>query len=112
MGRGLAMSSSRPFRAFVSYCHADKVIAAHLQRKLESYRLPRRLAGELTPLPGQAPGRLGPIFRDREDLSAATDLSAAVREAIGASSALVVVASPEAARSHWVELEIALFREL
>jgi hypothetical protein len=106
------MSSTRPFRAFVSYCHSDKAFAARLQRRLESYRLPRRLAGQLPPLPGQAPGRIGPIFRDREDLSAATDLSAAVRDAIAASSALVVVASPAAAASHWVEREIELFREL
>jgi hypothetical protein len=106
------MDSVRPFRAFVSYCHKDKAFAAWLQRRLESYRLPRRLADKVAPLPGQAPGRIGPVFRDREDLSAATDLSAAVREAIAASSALVVVASPDAARSQWVEREIELFREL
>ncbi|HET9639953.1 MAG TPA: toll/interleukin-1 receptor domain-containing protein [Allosphingosinicella sp.] len=106
------MDSVRPFRAFVSYCHADKVFAAWLQRRLEAYRLPRRLADQVTPLPGQAPGRIGPVFRDREDLSAATDLSAAVREAIAASSALVLVASPDAARSQWVAREVALFREL
>ncbi|MCW3845694.1 toll/interleukin-1 receptor domain-containing protein [Sphingomonas sp. LB-2] len=106
------MISTRPFRAFVSYCHADAAFAARLQRKLESYRLPRRLADRVAPLPGQAAGRIGPIFRDREDLSAAADLSEAVREAIALSSALVVVASPDAARSLWVEREIALFREL
>ncbi len=80
------MSSTRPFRAFVSYCHKDKAFAAWLQRKLEGYRLPKRLADQVTPLPGQAPGRIGPVFRDREDLSAATDQSAAVREAIAASA--------------------------
>ncbi len=110
-GGGLAMIPARPFRAFVSYCHADAAFAARLQRKLESYRLPRRLAGRVAPLPGQAPGRIGPVFRDREDLSAAADLSEAVREAIALSSALVVVASPDAARSQWVEREITLFRE-
>jgi hypothetical protein len=106
------MDSVRPYRAFVSYCHKDKVFAAWLQRKLEAYRLPRRLADRVTPLPGQAPGRIGPVFRDREDLSAGTDLSAAVRGAIAASSALVVIASPEAAGSLWVTREIELFREL
>lgn len=106
------MSSIRPFRAFVSYCHADKAFAAWLQRRLEGYRLPRRLADQVEPLPGQAQGRIGPIFRDREDLSAATDLSAAVREAIAVSSALVVVASPDAAKSQWVAREIELFRDL
>ncbi|HEU0098878.1 MAG TPA: toll/interleukin-1 receptor domain-containing protein [Allosphingosinicella sp.] len=106
------MKSDRPFRAFVSYSHADSAFAGRLQRRLEAYRLPRRLAGEVVPLPGQAPGRIGPVFRDRADLSAATDLSAAVREAIAASSALVVVASPDAAESQWVAREIALFREI
>ncbi|HEX8064344.1 MAG TPA: toll/interleukin-1 receptor domain-containing protein [Allosphingosinicella sp.] len=106
------MSSSRPFRAFVSYSHADAAFAARLQRKLEGYRLPRRLAGQVQPLAGQAQGRIGPVFRDRADLPAAGDLSTAVREGIAASSALVVVASPDAARSRWVAREIALFREL
>lgn len=106
------MTSASPFRAFVSYCHADAAFAARLQRRLEAYRIPRRLAGRVTAMAGQAAGRLGPIFRDRADLSAAQDLSAAVREAIARSSALVVVASPDAARSLWVEREILLFREL
>lgn len=106
------MRSSKQFRAFVSYCHADRIFAARLQRRLETYRLPRRLAGQVTPLPGQTAGRIGPIFRDRADLSAAADLSEAVRDAIAASSALVVVASPDAARSKWVDREIELFREL
>jgi tetratricopeptide (TPR) repeat protein len=105
------MNTLAPFRAFVSYCHADRAFAAWLQRRLETYRLPRRLAGQVEPLPGQAPGRIGPVFRDRPDLSAAEDLSAAVRDAIARSSALVVVASPDAARSVWVTREIELFRE-
>lgn len=106
------MGSIKPFRAFISYSHADRDFAARLQRRLESYRLPRRLADQVAPLPGQAPGRIGPIFRDRADLSAAADLSQAVRDAITASSALVVIASPDAARSEWVGREIALFRQL
>lgn len=106
------MSSSKQFRAFVSYCHADRIFAARLQRRLESYRLPRRLVEQVAPLSGQTAGRIGPIFRDRADLSAAADLSQAVREAIAASSALVVVASPDAVRSKWVDREIGLFRML
>lgn len=106
------MEPNKPFRAFVSYSHADRDFAARLQRQLESYRLPRRLADRLAPLPGQAPGRIGPIFRDRADLSAAADLSQAVQDAIARSSALVVVASPDAVQSRWVGREIALFRTL
>ncbi len=106
------MEPNKPFRAFVSYSHADRDFAARLQRRLESYRLPRRLADRVTPLPGQAPGRIGPIFRDRADLSAAADLSQAVQDAIAQSSALVVVASPDAVQSQWVGREIELFRNL
>jgi tetratricopeptide (TPR) repeat protein len=104
------MTLNRSFRAFVSYCHADRVFAARLQRRLETYRLPRRLAAQVAALPGQATDRIGPIFRDRADLSAAIDLSQAVHDAIAASSALIVVTSPDTVRSHWVDREIALFR--
>lgn len=106
------MNSSGSFRAFVSYCHADRSFAAALQRRLEGYRLPRRLAERVAPMPGQARGSIGPVFRDRADFSAAQDLSAAVREAIAASSAMVVVASPDAVGSVWVGREIELFRQL
>ena len=106
------MTSMRQFRAFISYCHADRAFAAKLQHRLESYRLPRQLAPRLAPIADESPGRLGPVFRDRADLSADEDLSRAVRAAIASSSALVLVASPDAARSRWVRREIDLFREL
>jgi len=104
--------SVTPFRAFVSYCHADARFAARLQRRLENYRLPKRLLGQVPPWPGERADRIGPVFRDREDLSAAQDLSEAVRQALAASDALIVVASPPAAQSHWVSREIELFRAL
>ncbi len=94
------------FRAFLSYSHADKAAAQQLHRKLESYRLPGHL------LQASADRRIGKIFRDREDLPAATDLSASVRQALTASQALIVLCSPAAKDSHWVAREIALFREL
>ena len=99
------------FRAFVSYSHADVAIARKLQRQLEAYRVPRRLADQVTPL-GPARDRFGPVFRDQADLSASADLSAAVREAIAGARTLIVVCTPEAVRSQWVAREIALFREL
>ncbi|MDB5672308.1 MAG: hypothetical protein JWO25_3267 [Alphaproteobacteria bacterium] len=104
--------STKPFRAFVSYCHSDLKFAAALQKRLETYRLPRRLAAQVEPMPGVARGRIGPVFRDVADLSATESLSAAVCEAITSSSALVVVGSPDAATSRWVEREVRLYREL
>lgn len=98
------------FRAFISYSHRDKRVAARLHQRLENYRLPRRLRAKGV---GAAPdGRLGRIFRDREDLPAAGDLTEAVRAALASSDVLIVLCSPDSAQSIYVDQEIRLFREL
>ncbi len=99
------------YRAFLSYSHKDAAPAARLHRRLEAYRIPRRLVGRETAR-GAVPARLSPIFRDREELPAATDLSETVREALTQSGALVILCSPHAAGSLWVAEEIRVFREL
>ncbi|HEX8443456.1 MAG TPA: toll/interleukin-1 receptor domain-containing protein [Allosphingosinicella sp.] len=99
------------FRAFVSYSHADAGFASKLQKQLETYRIPDRLRSRVAPLSG-AEGRVGPVFRDRDDFPASADLSQAVRQAIAQSQALLVLCSPGAARSCWVAREIELFRQL
>jgi len=96
------------FAAFISYSHADAVAAGKLQRQLERYRLPRNVSVTQD----KASASLGRIFRDREDLAAAPSLSDAIRDAIARADALVVVCSPDARQSRWVNDEIALFREL
>ncbi|WP_052631993.1 TIR domain-containing protein [Pseudoxanthomonas suwonensis] len=99
------------YRAFISYSHADTAVARWLHRALESYRIPSRLVGRTTGL-GEVPARLTPIFRDRDELAAAGDLSDALRQALGASLFLVVVASPAAARSRWVDEEVRHFKQV
>lgn len=99
------------YRAFLSYSHKDAAAAGRLHRRLEAYRVPRRLAGRETAR-GPVPSRLWPIFRDREELPAATDLSETVREALAQSGALIILCSPHAAASLWVAEEIRVFREL
>ncbi|MFL5297947.1 MAG: TIR domain-containing protein [Phenylobacterium sp.] len=99
------------YRAFVSYSHRDQAFGRRLHRWLEHYGVPRRLVGRTTPR-GLVPSRAAPIFRDREEFSAAGDLTAEVRAALGASGALIVVCSPAAAASPWVSREVELFREL
>lgn len=99
------------YRAFISYSHRDAAVGRRLHRRLETYRLPRRLVGRATAR-GTVPPRLAPVFRDREELTAAHDLTAEVRAALAQSQALIVVCSPNAAGSPWVAREVALFREL
>jgi tetratricopeptide (TPR) repeat protein len=99
------------YAAFLSYSHTDEAIARWLHRKLESYRIPKRLAGTDGER-GTVPERLTPIFRDRDELPAAGDLSEKVRTALAASDNLIVICSPNSAGSPWVAKEIAAFREL
>lgn len=98
------------FRAFVSYSHADAAIAQKLHRKIETYRLPHHLRDRENDDPDN--GRMGRIFRDREDLPAAEDLSESVKQALAGSEVLVVICSPDAKASIWVAREIELFRAL
>jgi tetratricopeptide (TPR) repeat protein len=97
--------------AFLSYSHHDKLIAKRLQRQLETYRVPRRLVGRETSV-GQVPARVTPVFRDRDELHAGADLKASVQEALSRSRWLIVVCTPDAARSPWVNREIIEFKRL
>jgi len=97
--------------AFLSYSSHDRAAAIWLQRALETYRVPRRLVGRPTPA-GPAPGRFRPIFRDSTELAANPDLAARIANALEQSAYLIVVCSPHAAKSHWVDEEIVRFRAL
>jgi tetratricopeptide (TPR) repeat protein len=103
--------SAGGYVAFISYSHKDSAVGRWLHRKLEGYRLPKRLAGTHGE-DGEVPARLTPIFRDRDELPAAGDLSERVRAALAVSRNLIVLCSPNSAASPWVAKEIATFREL
>ena len=97
------------YRGFLSYSHVDRKWARWLHRALESYRPP----GNLTlPDGGGLPKRLNRIFRDRDELPSAASLSDAVKEALAESEKLIVICSPSAAASHWVNEEVRAFRQL
>ena len=98
------------FKAFISYSHADAEVVRKLHSQLETYRLPKGL-GEISSQ-NAGPRDLGKIFRDREYLSVAEDLSSSVKSALAQSEVLVVVCSPQAKASQWVEREIEYFRSL
>ena len=96
------------FRAFLSYSHADTEWARWLLRRLETYRVPVRLVGTHG-AHGEIGPRLGTFFRDRDELPSSGDLGATIREALDDSAALIVLCSPAAARSRWVNAEIEAF---
>lgn len=96
------------YKAFISYSHVDEAWARWLHRGLERYRIPRRLVTQY----GLDSNRLLPIFRDRDELSTSSSLGTVIEAALDASEHLIVICSPAAAASHWVNEEIKAFKSL
>jgi hypothetical protein len=86
--------------AFLSYSHSDAKLAKRISRRLRRYRPPRL---------SKAAGRSLEIFRDEEQLTAASDLQKILEENVRKSERLVLLASPDAAASSYVELESQAF---
>ena len=99
------------YRAFLSYSHRDASWANWLHRALETYRPPKSLVGTVTAV-GPVPKRLIPIFQDRQELASATELGAVINAALRDSACQIVICSPDAARSRWVNEEILAFKRL
>jgi tetratricopeptide (TPR) repeat protein len=99
------------YKAFISYSHRDELWATWLHKSLESYRPPKQLVGMQTSR-GPVPRRLNPVFRDREELASATDLGEVISTALRESACQIVICSPSAARSKWVNEEILAFKRL
>jgi TIR domain-containing protein len=100
-------SNSHRYRAFISYSKLDQQHAKRLHSALETYRVPK---GIDAPLPKDR--RLGRFFRDDEEMGASTDLGATLRDALETSENLIVICSPHAARSKWVNAEVQHFKNL
>lgn len=84
------------YDAFISYSHAlDGVLAPALQIGLERFAKPWYRARALR------------VFRDTTSLSANPGLWSSIEQALASSTWLVLMASPEAARSKWVNREVA-----
>lgn len=98
--------------AFISYSSADKKTARWLIDALEGYRVPRGLVGRQTDH-GPVPARLFPVFRDRDELRASSDLQTALEEALSSSRYLIVICSPNSARPEsWVNQEVLTFKKM
>jgi len=100
------MSEPPEYWAFISYSHKDRKWGQWLHRELEAYRIPQQLVDRNVEGREAVPERLLPIFRDEEELAGSPDLPASIREALARSRNLIVLCSPHAARSRWVNEEI------
>jgi WD40 repeat protein len=113
--RSLAMSNESPppegyrYWAFISYSHADKKIVNWLHSSIEQYRLPKGVTdGQQQPIARQ----IFPVFRDRDELPSSSDLGQHLHQALVEARYLIVVCSPNSARSKWVNEEIKTFKSL
>lgn len=102
---GGVITQSYKYAAFISYAHADEAVAKRLHTALETYPLPKGL--DIS-----ARSKLSPVFRDVAELTAHHSLNEKIRDAVKASRFLILLCSPAAKNSHWVNEEIKLFRKL
>jgi hypothetical protein len=103
-----SIRDSHRYGAFISYRHTDpdRQWAKWQHSKLETYRVPKRLVAS------GAPGRVGRVFRDEEELSASADLTQRIDEALAGARLLIVVCSPRTPESRWVNEEVKRFQAL
>lgn len=103
-----ATPETHRYDAFISYRHVepDRGWAKWLHGALETYRVPKELVAK------GFPKRLTRVFRDEEELPANADLSTQITAALNESKFLIVVCSPRAVESRWVNAEVEHFRKL
>ena len=97
--------------AFFSYSSKDADLSRRLYRRLETYAIPRDLVGR-PGRDGPVPKRLFPCFRDRDELPLSADLGGSIEDALRASRYLIVICTPDSARSRWVNEEVRFFKSL
>lgn len=103
------MEQNKEYYAFISYSHKDEEWAKWLQHEFEHYHLPTTLNG-LTDLL-DLPDKFRPIFRDIDELSGG-ELKPQISYALKSSAYLVIICSPNSAKSQYVDGEIQEFIEI
>ena len=80
-----------------------------LHNAIETHPIPEGLVGQQTAV-GKLPERLFPVFIDRKELPTSADLPHAIVDALDRSRFLIVICSPNSARSKWVQAEVMHFK--
>jgi WD40 repeat protein len=107
-----ASHSNKTYWAFISYSSKDRKWGQWLHKRLENYPIPKEFQGaELSE--GVRLGKyLRPVFRDRDELAGSSNLGPAILNALQESRYLIVLCSPNSAKSAWVNKEIEDFKRL
>ena len=101
------MGQEFKYYAFISYSSKDTAWGKRLQRKLENYRMPATLCNER----GWKRRPINPIFFAPTDIQPG-GLDNELQERLRASRNLIVICSPNSAKSEWVGQEISFFHSL
>lgn len=101
------MNTSFKYFAFISYNAKDTSWGKKLQKKLEHYKLPATLCSEH----GWERRPIKPVFFAPTDIQPG-GLSEELQERLKASKNLIVICSPNSAKSEWVGKEIEFFHHL
>lgn len=101
------MEQQYKYFAFISYNSKDTEWGKKVQRKLEGYRMPSTLCSEH----GWKRKPIKPVFFAPTDIQPG-GLTAELQERLRTSRNLIVICSPNSAKSKWVGEEIAYFHSL
>ena len=100
------METKNKYFAFISYKREDEEWAVWFHHELENYHLPATLNGR-----SDLPSEFRPVFRDIDELKAG-NLPEQIYDALETSAYLIVICSPNSAKSKWVNKEIRDFIEI
>ena len=101
------MEQEFKYFSFISYNSRDTKWGKRVQRKLEHYRMPATLCSEH----GWKRTPIKPVFFAPTDIQPG-GLSSELQERLKASRNLIVICSPNSAKSEWVGREIEFFHKL
>lgn len=95
---------SKEYFVFISYSSLDNEWAIWLRDELEHYHLPASFNGRT-----DVRDNLRKVFRDRDELSAGQEWDEQVNQALANTNNLIVICSPNAAKSDAVNKEVQTF---
>ena len=108
----MSESKQKKYWAFISYSSKDAKWGKWLHKRLENYSIPTEFQ-QIEFVDGTKLGKhVRPVFRDRDELSSSAELGPAILEALENSRFLIVLCSPNSAKSEWVNKEIEDFRAI